>query len=435
MAIKLSLPPLSPGKDPADYPLFSGNISRWIWRIYSQRLTSVGRWFALATALFVGYGGTSLQLQGYVLSAYATALWWVALAAMLVYKPHVNLVAKCSTRICAGEMLPVDIEVEQLGRMRGADLVVVPNRLPGPIDSVPDQGINLGDLRRGQSTKVRIGLHCTRRGAYTLHGFRVETGFPFGILRTRRTFHDDRQLLVYPRFSPLGRLALPTGRRYQPGGVALASEIGESFEYLGNREYREGDNPRDIDWRATARMQRPIVREWVEEYMLRVAVILDTHVPANLGRGLLQERRDAFERAVSVAAAVSDYMARQDYLVDIFAAGPNLYHLTAGRSLAYLDQILDILACVDENPQEPFDVIEPQIGELLSRISTVICVLLDWNDARREFVHRLYVQGVAVKVIILRDSPCTVDPGSDMDVLGPVPVVGQAEYERGIDEL
>ena len=45
------------------------------------------------------------------------------------------------------------------------------------------------------------------------------------------------------------------------------------------------------------------------------------------------------------------------------------------------------------------------------------------------------VQGVAVKVTILRDSPCTVDPGSDMDVLGPVPVVGQAEYERGIDEL
>ena len=83
--------------------------------------------------------------------------------------------------------------------------------------------------------------------------------------------------------------------------------------------------------------------------MLRAAVILDTHVPGGLGRAA-QERRDAFERAVSVAAAVSDFMARQDYLVDIFAAGPNLYHLTAGRSLAYLDQILDILACVNASP-------------------------------------------------------------------------------------
>lgn len=435
MALKLSLPPISPGKDAPDHPLISGNISRWAWRIYSQRLTAVGRWFALATALFVGYGGTSLQLQGYVLSAYASAIWWVALLGMAVYRPRVRLAARCSSRVCAGEILHVDVEVEQLGRMRGADLVLVPHRLPGPIDSVPDEGVMLGDLRRGEKARVRIGLRCTKRGAYTLRGFHVETGFPFGILRARRTFRQEQQLLVYPKFSPLARLELPTGRRYQPGGVALASQIGESFEYLGNREYRDGDNPRDIDWRATARMQRPIVREWVEEYMLRVAVILDTHVPAELGKRAVAERRDAFERAVSIAAGVSDYMARQDYLVDIFAAGPNLYHLTAGRSLAYLDQILDILACVEENPAEPFEIIEPQIAEMLSRISTVICVLLDWNEARREFVHRLVVQGVAVKVIILRDSACSIDPAIDMEVLGAVPIVGRAEYERGIDEL
>src|SRR5437764_3249721 len=115
MAMKLSLPPLSPGKDVADYPLFSGNVSRWLWRIYSQRLTSAGRWFALVTALFVGYGGTSLQLQGYVLSAYATALWWIALAAMLAYRPKVRLTARMASRVCAGEVLPVDLEVEQLG--------------------------------------------------------------------------------------------------------------------------------------------------------------------------------------------------------------------------------------------------------------------------------------------------------------------------------
>jgi hypothetical protein len=128
-------------------------------------------------------------------------------------------------------------------------------------------------------------------------------------------------------------------------------------------------------------------------------------------------------------------MARQDYLVDLFAAGPNLYHLTAGRSLAYLDQILDILACVEESPREPFGLIEPQIAELLARISTVICVFLDWDDARREFVHRMQVQGAAVKVIVLRDGPCTIDPASESDVLGQVPVISRSQYEQGIEEL
>ena len=144
---------------------------------------------------------------------------------------------------------------------------------------------------------------------------------------------------------------------------------------------------------------------------------------------------ESFERAVSVSASISDYMARQDYLVDLFAAGPNLYHLTAGRSLAYLDQILDILACVESNPKEPFDVIEPQLAEVMSRISTVICVMLDWNESRRIFAHRLARQGAAVKVVIVRDTPCTLDPQVDADVLGPIVVISNEEFRRGIDEL
>src|SRR5262249_55852640 len=149
-------------------------------------------------------------------------------------------------------------------------------------------------LMRGQSQRVRLGLKCNRRGVYTLRGFRVETDFPFGLLRSRRTFEAPRSLLVYPKFTRLARLNLPTGRRYQPGGVALASNLGESFEFIGNREYREGDNVRDIDWRATARLTIPIVREYRDEYFMRVGVILDTHVP----RGAPKSASDAFERAV-----------------------------------------------------------------------------------------------------------------------------------------
>jgi uncharacterized protein (DUF58 family) len=225
--------------------------------------------------------------------------------------------------------------------------------------------------------------------------------------------------------------------------VALASSLGESFEYIGNRDFREGDNVRDIDWRATARLSTPIVREYRDEYFLRVAVILDTHVVAPsanrikafLNRKQTTAAREAFERAVSVAASVADFMARQEYLVDLFAAGPNLYHLTAGRSLAYLDQILDILACVDENPAEPFETIEPEIIENLSKITTVICVFLDWNENRRGFVQRLAQQGAGVKVILVRDTPPTLDPVHEANVVGRVPVVAKVDFDPGLEEL
>jgi uncharacterized protein (DUF58 family) len=128
-------------------------------------------------------------------------------------------------------------------------------------------------------------------------------------------------------------------------------------------------------------------------------------------------------------------MARQDYLVDIFAAGPNLYHLTAGRSLAYLDQILDILACVEANPKEPFGLIEPQIDDLLDRISTVICVFLNWDQTRRDFVDHLLQRGAAVKVIILRDGNCTLNPADDSASLGEVPVISKEQFAGGFSEL
>lgn len=414
MGTRYPLPPLSPAKDPADYPLFRGEISRWVWRLWTQRLTASGRWFAAASVALLSYGGaSSLTLQSFVPAVYVGAIWAIAMILVVFRPPSVRLNASVGQRAGKGHEMRVDVEVEQLGRFSGGDLTVLPHDLPLAIDCIPEDGVPLPDMRRGESAKVRLGLRFHKRGKFVIKGFRVESGFPFGILRSRRTIRQQHPVLVYPDFTPLVRLDLPSGRRYQPGGVAMASNLGESFEYLGNRDYREGDNVRDIDWKATARLQRPIVREWVEEYMLRVAVILDTHVPNRDN----QPATEAFERAVSLAAAVSDYMARQDYLIDLFAAGPNLYHLTAGRSLAYLDQILDILACVESNPNEPFDVIEPQIGELLSRISTVICVFLDWNDARHAFVERMRMHGAAVKVIILRDTSCTLPAPPDAQMI------------------
>jgi uncharacterized protein (DUF58 family) len=412
-------------------PLLRSVLVRWLRHVYRERLTQGGRWFFWSTLAFTAYGASSLDLQAYIPFSYAFGLWVAAALVLPLCRPRVRVRWSHADRVCAGETLPVELEVEQAGRLPGASLSVVPHRHPSGVEPVPRTGASIPPLARGERFRTHLGLRCNRRGVYRLGGFRAETGYPFGLLLATRTFAEEGPLVVYPRFTRLARLEIPTGRRYQPGGVALASTLGDSFEFIGNREYREGDSIRDMDWHATARLGRPIVREYREEYFLRVAVILDTHVPHRRP----PERGADFERAVSLCAGVSDSMARQDYLVDLFAAGPDLYHLTAGRSLAYLDQILDILACVEENPSEPFLALEPELMEGLSRITTVICVLLDWNETRREFVHNLRQQGAALKILIVREGPCTLDPSLDGDALGEIPVLSAADFERGIEEL
>lgn len=407
--------------DIAQHPLYRGELSRWVWRFLTHRMTPVGRWFVLPT-LLLGLGLTSLELQAYILFLYVFALWIVALLAAVLTPPKVTLRAAHADRVCAGETLPIELEVVNTSRLSAVDLRVLPEGLPLALAADPPEGVPLPVLKPGEKARVRLGLVCARRGVYALQGYRVERDFPYTLFNAYRRHSAPAPLLVYPQFSPLARLEMPEGFQDHPGGVALKSMLGDSFELLGNREYREGDNLRAIDWRATARLHTPVVREYTREYYLRVGVILDTCVP----KAAAPAEVDNFERAVSVCAAVSDHMARKDYLVDIFAAGDQLYHLTAGKSVSYLDQILDILACVESTPREPFSTLEPEIGPLLGNITLVIAVLTDWNPARRDFIEHLLQHGVAVKVIIVRDAPCTLDPGD-------APVISREEFARGVD--
>lgn len=430
---------MSRAQDIDAYPYFRGQISRIAWRFYTYRLTQVSRWFlALNLACFI-LGYNTLDVQLYVLFSYAIGIWFVALACAVLFKPRVALAVHHIARIRAGETLMVEADILQKRHMLGAGMTLIPNRLPEELQVASEEGARIPPLAPGRSVRVRLGIVCRKRGEHRWQGFRVECDFPFGLYRTFRTYPVEQTVLVYPAFTRLSRLTIPTSPRYQPGGVVFASTLGESLEYIGNREYREGDNIRDIDWRATARLNMPIVREYREEYFLRVGVVLDTYLPEKLnGKSLSMKAQEAqeanFERAVSIAAAVSDYMSRSDYIVDLFAAGPNLFHLTAGRSLAYLDQILDILACVEGNPEEPFDMLEPEIVEHLAQITSIVCIFLDWNPARQAFTERLRREGSAIKVIVVRDGPCTLDP-RDTDLPGGITLMDSKSMQHGPEEL
>ena len=417
-------PPLAArSSPPTGLELITQNrILLLLWNAYLQRVTPAGRWLVVPTFLFGLWGSTTLEHEIHIACLYALAVWGVALLCLPFVRPRVRLTARGGDRAGAGETLPIEIEITPAGRWAGADLLVVPHQPQSGVETVPPEGVRLPPLTPGQTARVTLPLRFPRRGVYALRGFRVVSDFPFGLLCAYRVFGPPRRILVFPQFTPLTRLSITSGRRYHPGGVVLASNLGESFEYVGNRPFREGDNVRDIDWTATARLDDLIVREYRQEYFHRVAIILDTQV--------VGKATEDFERAVSLAASVSDFMARQEYLVDLFAAGPDVYHLTAGRSLAYVDEILEILACVQASAREPFAALEPEIDETLAQITTVVCLFLDWNEARRAFVERLGRDGAALKVIIVRDLPPTLAPDGDDSV-----VVSADNYARGITEL
>ena len=85
------------------------------------------------------------------------------------------------------------------------------------------------------------------------------------------------------------------------------------------------------------------------------------------------------ESAISLSAAVADYLARSEYIVEFFAAGPDIYRFEAGRSLAYLEDILDVLSCLATTTTDPFPDLANVIENEKLTMSSAIVVLLDWD--------------------------------------------------------
>ena len=112
-----------------------------------------------------------------------------------------------------------------------------------------------------------------RRGVVRFVAATVARPDPLGIYRALRKQPLPQSLVVLPRRYPLPPIALPGGMKYQQGGVAMASNIGQSEEFVSLREYRRGDPPRHIHWRSWAKAGKPIVKEFEDEFFVRHALV------------------------------------------------------------------------------------------------------------------------------------------------------------------
>jgi uncharacterized protein (DUF58 family) len=256
-----------------------------------------------------------------------------------------------------------------------------------------------------------IELRPRKRGLYALPPIRVFTTFPFNLLRFELTRAPGAQLLVLPKFHSVTSIELEVGSRYQPGGMTLTSHVGESPEFIGNRNYLPGDSLRRIDFRSWARLARPVVREYQEEYYCRIALVLDTFIQRSRRPG-----RDGFpelEAAVSLSATVADALAHGEYIIDLFAAGPELHVFRAGRHTAHFENVLEILACVGPCRDNPFQKVTPALVNELASVSTLVCVFLDWDADRAALVQSALEAGCSVKVLIVRNGETTLPVGAE----------------------
>jgi len=384
--------------------------NRWYVRIVARpvmwlyrSLSDEGRLLSVAALLVGGVGTEVLDTRIYLLWSLIAGL----LLASLLLRPffdarrvHLEISAPrqvtVGAELCFLVTLANDSGREQLGLRVSRPLLPWDGTWLAPPPA-------LAALPAGARAPLQTRARFVQRGHHHLDPFTVAPLLPLGLALGARGASEGFHFIAVPPVKAIGRLQLGTGSRYQPGGVALASRTGESMDLLGVRPYRQGDAVRDLHARSWAKRGEPVVREYQQEYFSRVGVILDTDREAG--------SPESFEAALSLAAGLVAQLSRGEALIDVLVMGESVHPLTLGRSLGYLEQALDHLACAARGPAFDAAVLLQRVGPYLGRLSSVVFIGLDWDASRRRLCEEIRAGGAACRAFVVGGAS-----GSDAEV-------------------
>ncbi|MBD3647535.1 MAG: DUF58 domain-containing protein [Pseudomonadales bacterium] len=226
----------------------------------------------------------------------------------------------------------------------------------------------------------------------------------YGVTR----FDNPQQLLVLPkRYRVSRQFEMPGGRHFQPGGVNPTWSIGESDEFVSLRDYRDGDSLRKIHWASTAKRDKPVVKEFQDEYFVRQALVLDTAV----------DDPDILEETIAVAAGFVLQSDTSDSLLDLIYTSNKVEVITAGRGYARTNQQLEALATAGKTTVDP-DLLTRAVLKHADLISGCILIFGAWDESRQRMLDQLRAINIPTEAfLITRDDDLAEDVRSKAHIL------------------
>jgi uncharacterized protein (DUF58 family) len=237
------------------------------------------------------------------------------------------------------------------------------------------------------------------RGRKTVRRVRIATRFPFGFFEKWSYHPVEAEVLLFPKLGRISGRFLPVSREYRNQGARkVLAKLGRD-EFWGIRDYRDGDNPRHIHWRSSARFRKRLVKEYHREESQNVCILLDAHVPEDA-----PELAERFEQAVSFAATLARQLLQQDYQVSFAAYGQDLVKVTTERGPRQTRRILSALAEIQPSRDKAFQDLVKELDPRLIGDTFVVAVMLDGIRERAARAQLYRQRGAPLRTVSV-DSP------------------------------
>ena len=321
----------------------------------------------LAVALITGIGYAYAPL--YTAGRWLTLLLILATVVDIVllwHKRAVTAERHLSTRFSNGDDNPVTISVE--------------STYPFPvrfevIDELPFQFQQRDNTSHTSSFtsqfSFKTSLRPTRRGVYSFGHVMVFASTRLGLVERRYRCSTPCDVSVYPSYQKLHQYELMAiSRNLQEPGIKRIRRIGNNTDFEHIRDYLRGDDYRTVNWRATARLSRPMVNVYQDERSQQVFSIIDK------GRVMQQafQGMTLLDYAINASLALSYVAMRKEDRAGLITFDDNLgTFVAADRRPGHINKLMETLyAEQTEFEETDFSALSVAIGRHISKHSLLI---------------------------------------------------------------
>ena len=321
----------------------------------------------LAVALITGagFGFAPLYTVGRLLTL-ALFLATVTDIVLLWHKRAVTAERHLSTRFSNGDDNPVTISVE--------------STYPFPvrfevIDELPfqfQQRDNTSHISSFTSQfSFKTSLRPTRRGIYSFGHVMVFASTRLGLVERRYRCAAPCDVSVYPSYQKLHQYELMAiSRNLQEPGIKRIRRIGHNTEFEHIRDYLKGDDYRTVNWRATARLSRPMVNVYQDERSQQVFSIVDK------GRVMQQafEGMTLLDYAINASLALSYVAMRKEDRAGLITFADSVgTFVAADRRSGHINKLMETLYAEQTDFGETdFSALSVAVGRHINKHSLLI---------------------------------------------------------------
>jgi uncharacterized protein (DUF58 family) len=249
---------------------------------------------------------------------------------------RLRVTRRAPARISLGARAEVDLRVDNLSARRVR--VRVTDDLPPLLQR---EGDDVADVWVPASREERVpyAVKALRRGDGEFGDLHLRVAGPLGLAWRQRTVGQADDVRVVPGILEVRRYRLLGLRnRLREAGFRAVRQRGEGGSFESLREYVRGDDPRTVDWKASARRGNLIVRQFELERRQNVVIAIDA------GRLMTQKvgERERLDYALTAALLLADVARVHDDAVGllVFSDKVEAFIPPARNSVARLAEAL-----------------------------------------------------------------------------------------------